>query len=114
MSGTLSESVGIGRSGMESGTTNASDIILMFNSYNILFFMGMLLKKNKNDENLKILLRIEENTNEFNSNLISNSERIDKLILLLESAVQLKKEQLEYLRNEPIIKPWYKRIFCFN
>jgi len=99
---------------MESGTTNASDIILMFNSYNILFFMGMLLKKNKNDENLKILLRIEENTNEFNSNLISNSERIDKLILLLESAVQLKKEQLEYLRNEPIIKPWYKRIFCFN
>lgn len=76
--------------------------------------MGMLLKKNKNDENLKILLRIEENTNEFNSNLISNSERIDKLILLLESAVQLKKEQLEYLRNEPIIKPWYKRIFCFN
>ena len=75
--------------------------------------MGMLLKKNKNDENLKILLRIEENTNEFNNNLISNSERMDKLILLLESAVQLKKEQLEYLRNEPIIKPWYKRIFCF-
>ena len=76
--------------------------------------MRMLLKKNKNDENLEILLRIEENTNEFNNNLISNSERMDKLILLLESAVQLKKEQLEYLRNEPIIKPWYKRIFCFN
>ena len=76
--------------------------------------MRMLLKKNKNDENLEILLRIEENTNEFNNNLISNSERMDKLILLLESSVQLKKEHLEYLRNEPIIKPWYKRIFCFN
>ena len=45
--------------------------------------MGMLLKKNKNDENLRILLRIEENTNEINNNLISNSERIDKLILSL-------------------------------
>ena len=75
--------------------------------------MRMLLKKNKNDENLEILLRIEENTNEFNNNLISNSERMDKLILLLESAVQLKKEHFEYLRNEPVIKPWYKRIFCF-
>ena len=76
--------------------------------------MGMLLKKNKNDENIKILLRIEENTNEFNSNIISNSERMDKLILLLESAVQLKKEHLEYLRNDgKDIKPWYKRICCF-
>ena len=83
----------------------------MFNSYNILFFMRMLLKKNKNDE---VLLRIEENTNEFNKNLISNSERIDKLILLLESVVKLKKEHLEYLRNdEQDIKPWYKRICCF-
>lgn len=76
--------------------------------------MGMLLKKNKNDENLKVLLRIEENTNEINNNLISNSERIDKLILLLESVLQLKKEHLEYLRNdEQDIKPWYKRICCF-
>ena len=73
--------------------------------------MRMLLKKNKNDE---VLLRIEENTNEFNKNLISNSERIDKLILLLESIVKLKKEHLEYLRNdEQDIKPWYKRICCF-
>ena len=86
----------------------------MFNSYNILFFTGMLLKKNKNDENFMVLLRIEENTNELNSNLMSNSERMDKVILLLESVVQLKKEHLEYLRNEQIIiKPWYKRIFCF-
>jgi len=85
----------------------------MYNSYNILFFTGMLLKKNKNDENLRVLLRIEENTNEFNTNIISNSERIDKLILLLESVVQLKKEHLKYLRNEQDIKPWYKRFFCF-
>ena len=76
--------------------------------------MGMLLKKNKNDENLKILLRIEENTNEFNSNLISNSERIDKLILLVESVIKLKEEHLKYLRNEKIREPWYKRLFCFS
>ena len=74
----------------------------------------MLLKKKKNDENIPTLLRIEENTNEINNNIISNSERIDKLILLVESVVQLKKEHLEYLRNEQVIKPWYKRLFCFN
>ena len=76
--------------------------------------MGMLLKNKKNDENIRTLLRIEENTNEINNNIISNSERIDKLILLLESIVKLKKEHLEYLRNdEQDIKPWYKRICCF-
>ena len=74
----------------------------------------MLLKKKKNDENMSTLLRIEENTNEINNNIISNSERIDKLILLIESVIQLKKEHLEYLRNEQVIKPWYKRLFCFN
>ena len=76
--------------------------------------MGMLLKNKKNDENIRTLLRIEENTNEINNNIISNSERIDKLILLVESVIQLKKEHLEYLRNEKVIKPWYKRLFCFN
>ena len=77
--------------------------------------MGMLSKKNKNDENTRTLLRIEENTNEINNNIMSNSERIDKLILLVESVIQLKKENLEYLTNEQvIIKPWYKRLFCFN
>jgi len=75
--------------------------------------MGMLLKKKKNDNDI-ILLRIEENTNEINNNIISNSERIDKLILLVESFIQLKKEHFEYLRNEKVIKPWYKRLFCFN
>ena len=76
--------------------------------------MGMLVKKKKSDENIRTLLIIQENTNEINNNIISNSERIDKLILLVESVIQLKKEHLEYLRNEQIIKPWYKRLFCFN
>ena len=74
----------------------------------------MLLKKKKNEENIRTLLRIEENTNDMNKNIIENSERIDKLILLFETVIELKKEHLEHLRDEKIIKPWYKRLFCLN